>query len=39
MNITIQLLAGIPLEMVHGSTRVAAIYLISVLTTSMSKFG
>jgi len=36
MNITIQLLAGVPLEMVHGSARVAAIYLISVLTTSMT---
>lgn len=39
MNITIQLLAGIPLEMVHGSARVATIYLLAVLTTSMSKFG
>ena len=37
MNITIQLMAGISLEMVHGSARVAVIYLVSVLATSMSK--
>jgi rhomboid-related protein 1/2/3 len=30
-NLLVQLLVGLPLEMVHGSGRIAAVYLAGVL--------
>lgn len=34
-NLSIQLLIGLPLEMVHGSTRIACVYLAGVLAGSL----
>lgn len=34
-NLIVQLLVGLPLEMVHGSTRIAMIYLAGVLAGSL----
>lgn len=34
-NIIIQLLLGLPLEMIHGAARIAAIYLAGVLAGSL----
>lgn len=34
-NLTVQLLVGLPLEMVHGSTRIGCVYLAGVLAGSM----
>lgn len=35
-NLTVQLLIGLPLEMVHGSTRLGIIYLTGVVAGSLS---
>lgn len=34
-NLIVQLLVGLPLEMVHGSSRIACVYLAGVLAGSM----
>lgn len=34
-NLIVQLLVGLPLEMVHGSTRIGCVYLAGVLAGSM----
>lgn len=34
-NLVVQLLVGLPLEMVHGSTRIACVYLAGVLAGSL----
>lgn len=34
-NLSVQLLVGLPLEMVHGSTRIACVYLAGVLAGSL----
>lgn len=34
-NVIVQLLYGLPLEMVHGSTRIAVIYMAGVLAGSL----
>lgn len=34
-NVAVQLLFGLPLEMVHGSTRIACIYFSGVLAGSL----
>lgn len=37
-NLVVQLLVGLPLEMVHGSTRIGCVYLAGVLAGSLGKF-
>lgn len=34
-NLLVQLLVGLPLEMVHGSTRIGAVYMAGVLAGSL----
>lgn len=36
-NLLIQLLLGLPLEMIHGAGRIAAIYIAGVLAGSLGK--
>lgn len=36
-NLVVQLLFGVPLEMVHGSTRIGCVYLAGVLAGSLGK--
>lgn len=36
-NLLIQLLLGLPLEMIHGAARIAAIYLAGVLAGSLGQ--
>lgn len=37
-NLVVQLLFGLPLEMVHGSTRIGCVYLAGVIAGSLGKF-
>lgn len=34
-NLLVQVLVGLPLEMVHGSTRIGAVYMAGVLAGSL----
>ena len=36
LNVTIQLIVGLPLEMAHGSLPVAAVYLVGVVSGSLA---
>lgn len=37
-NLIVQLLFGLPLEMVHGSTRIGCVYLAGVLAGSLGRY-